>query len=377
MMSENINNNIKNVFSEKDFLFSERESSYERFLDLGLPNKRIEDWKYTGFSKLNRFLSQDILDITFRLDKEHGQDVEILDLDFSKIDSDDYVKPQNYVKNEAIIDLNLALSSQFKVIDIKSSQKRPIVIFLDAMEEGMFLPRIYINVYEGVSAEILIVNAGLKGFINQLVEFNLGKNSNLILNRVNFSQAAFIETNISYLKKGSCLNITNLSMPKNASRYQGYNFFEEEESIYDFKTISIPTHNSNDDILTKNFHASSGCSSSSGIRAVLGKKTVSTFQSLIDVKNGVKNTIAEQDCRAILLSKDAYMNAKPQMKIFNNDVVCKHGATIGSLDSNQIFYMLTRGLNEEEVKNFLVKSFIDSYISNDSLLKKYLPGNFQ
>jgi len=376
-MLENINNNIKNIFSEKDFLFSERQSSYERFLNLGLPNKRIEDWKYTGFSKLNRFLSQDILDVTFRLKKEHDQDVEILDLDFSKIDSNDYIKPQNYVKNEAIIDLNLALSSQFKVIDIKNSQKKPIVIFLDTTEEGMFLPRIYINVFEGVSAEILIINAGLKGFINQLVEFNLHKNAKLIVNRVNFSETDFIETNISYLKKGSCLNITNLSIPKNASRYQGYNFFEEEEAIYDFKTVSIPKPNSNDDIITKNFHGSSNCSSSSGIRSVLGEKTVGTFQSLIDVKKGVKNTIAEQDCRAILLSNDAYMNAKPEMKIFNDNVVCKHGATIGSLDSNQIFYMLTRGLNDEEVRNFLIKSFIDNYISNDSLLKKYLPGNFQ
>ena len=377
MMLENINNNIKNIFSKKDFLFSERQSSYERFLNLGLPNKRIEDWKYTGFSKLNRFLSQDILDVTFRLKKEHDQDVEILDLDFSKIDSNDYIKPQNYVKNEAIIDLNLALSSQFKVIDIKNSQKKPIVIFLDTTEEGMFLPRIYINVFEGVSAEILIINAGLKGFINQLVEFNLHKNAKLIVNRVNFSETDFIETNISYLKKGSCLNITNLSIPKNASRYQGYNFFEEEEAIYDFKTVSIPKPNSNDDIITKNFHGSSNCSSSSGIRSVLGEKTVGTFQSLIDVKKGVKNTIAEQDCRAILLSNDAYMNAKPEMKIFNDNVVCKHGATIGSLDSNQIFYMLTRGLNDEEVRNFLIKSFIDNYISNDSLLKKYLPGNFQ
>ena len=376
-MLENINNNIKNIFSEKDFLFSERQSSYERFLNLGLPNKRIEDWKYTGFSKLNRFFSQDILDVTFRLKKEHDQDVEILDLDFSKIDSNDYIKPQNYVKNEAIIDLNLALSSQFKVIDIKNSQKKPIVIFIDTTEEGMFLPRIYINVFEGVSAEILIINAGLKGFINQLVEFNLDKNSKLIVNRVNLSETDFIETNISYLKKGSCLNIANLSIPKNVSRYQGYNFFEEEEAIYNIKTISIPKPNSNDDILTKNFHRSSGCSSSSGIRAVLGEKTVGTFQSLIDVKKGVKNTIAEQDCRAILLSKDSCMNVKPEMKIFNDNVVCKHGATIGSLDSNQIFYMLTRGLNEEEVKNFLIKSFIDSYIPNDSPLKKYLPGNFQ
>ena len=369
--------NIKNIFSEKDFLFSERQSSYERFLNLGLPNKRIEDWKYTGFSKLNRFLSQDILDVTFRLKKEHDQDVEIMDLDFSKIDSNDYIKPQNYVKNEAIIDLNLALSSQFKVIDIKNSQKKPIVIFLDTTEEGMFLPRIYINVFEGVSAEILIINAGLKGFINQLVEFNLHKNSKLIVNRVNFSETDFIETNISYLKKGSCLNIANLSIPRNTSRYQGYNFFEEEEAIYDFKTVSIPKPNSNDDIITKNFHGSSNCSSSSGIRAVLGEKAVGTFQSLIDVKRGVKNTVAEQDCKAILLAKDAYMNAKPEMKIFNDNVVCKHGATIGSLDSNQIFYMLTRGLNDEEVRNFLIKSFIDNYISNDSLLKKYLPGNFQ
>ena len=49
------------------------------------------------------------------------------------------------------------------------------------------------------------------------------------------------------------------------------------------------------------------------------------MSALIDIENKVKNSKAEQDCRAILLDEKASMNAKPEMKIFNNDVVCKHG----------------------------------------------------
>ena len=56
---------------------------------------------------------------------------------------------------------------------------------------------------------------------------------------------------------------------------------------------------------------------------------------------------SEQDCKGFLLSDKAVMNAKPQMKIFNDDVICKHGATIGSLNEEEIFYLCARGLERK------------------------------
>jgi Fe-S cluster assembly protein SufD len=71
------------------------------------------------------------------------------------------------------------------------------------------------------------------------------------------------------------------------------------------------------------------------------------------------------------------MNAKPEMKIFNDDVVCKHGTTIGALDKEQIFYLQSRGLDERSAEKVILQGVIESYISNESPLKSFLPEVYQ
>jgi Fe-S cluster assembly protein SufD len=65
------------------------------------------------------------------------------------------------------------------------------------------------------------------------------------------------------------------------------------------------------------------------------------------------------------------------MKIFNDDVVCKHGTTIGSLDKDQIFYLKSRGLDKKSSENLLLKGIVKNYIPNNSLLNNFLPKAYQ
>ena len=122
---------------------------------------------------------------------------------------------------------------------------------------------------------------------------------------------------------------------------------------------------------------SSNCESNVGMRSILNEGTVCSFQALVDVESGTTSSKAEQDCKAILLHENASMNAKPEMKIFNDDVVCKHGTTIGSLDKEQIFYLQSRGLDERSAEKIILKGVIESYISNESPLKSFLPEVYQ
>ena len=62
--------------------------------------------------------------------------------------------------------------------------------------------------------------------------------------------------------------------------------------------------------------------------------------------------------RALLLSRDAEADAKPELEIFADDVVCSHGATVGELDENLMFYLKSRGIAEEDARNMLIDAFL-------------------
>ncbi len=62
--------------------------------------------------------------------------------------------------------------------------------------------------------------------------------------------------------------------------------------------------------------------------------------------------------QALLLSPDAEMNSKPQLEIYADDVKCSHGATVGALDADQLFYLRSRGIPEAEARPILVRAFL-------------------
>jgi Fe-S cluster assembly protein SufD len=86
------------------------------------------------------------------------------------------------------------------------------------------------------------------------------------------------------------------------------------------------------------------------------------FQGKITVEKGAQKTDAQQLCRTLLLSDQAEMDAKPELKIYADDVKCSHGAAIGALDENMLFYLRARGLDEKAARALLVRGFINETI---------------
>ncbi len=80
------------------------------------------------------------------------------------------------------------------------------------------------------------------------------------------------------------------------------------------------------------------------------------------MKQDAQKTNAFQSSKAILLSDEASMNSKPQLEIFADDVKCSHGAAIGQLDSNEIFYLNARGIPEKDAKAMLTYAFANQMI---------------
>jgi Fe-S cluster assembly protein SufD len=105
-------------------------------------------------------------------------------------------------------------------------------------------------------------------------------------------------------------------------------------------------------------HAAPHCPSHEVYKGVLSGRAKAVFNGKIIVRKLAQKTNAKQTNKALLLSDDAQINTKPQLEIFADDVKCTHGAAIGQLDEDALFYLRARGIGLEEARNMLVHAFV-------------------
>jgi Fe-S cluster assembly protein SufD len=95
---------------------------------------------------------------------------------------------------------------------------------------------------------------------------------------------------------------------------------------------------------------------------VLDGRGRGVFDGKIIVRKGAQKITAHQTNKNLLLSTDALVNTRPQLEILANDVKCKHGATVGQLDRDMLFYMRARGIGEAEARRLLVHAFASEIV---------------
>jgi len=105
-------------------------------------------------------------------------------------------------------------------------------------------------------------------------------------------------------------------------------------------------------------HAEPRGTSRQTVKNVLAGRSRGVFQGRIEVARGAQKTDGYQMNQALLLSPDAEIDTKPELEIFADDVKCSHGATVGELDADQLFYLRTRGIAEAEARAILVRAFL-------------------
>jgi Fe-S cluster assembly protein SufD len=104
-------------------------------------------------------------------------------------------------------------------------------------------------------------------------------------------------------------------------------------------------------------HAMPHCPSHEIYKGILGGRARAVFNGKIMVRQDAQKTDAKQTNRALLLSDNATINTKPQLEIFADDVKCTHGAAIGQLDDDALFYLRARGLTYQEARDMLIHAF--------------------
>jgi Fe-S cluster assembly protein SufD len=111
-------------------------------------------------------------------------------------------------------------------------------------------------------------------------------------------------------------------------------------------------------------HCVPHCTSSELYKGVLDDKARGVFRGLIHVHPHASQTLAYQTSRALLLSDTAKAHTKPQLLIFNDDVKCSHGATIGALDEDALFFLQSRGMTPAKARGVLTTAFSDEVFAD-------------
>src|SRR5260221_2238898 len=110
-------------------------------------------------------------------------------------------------------------------------------------------------------------------------------------------------------------------------------------------------------------HAQPHCGSHEIYKGILGEQSHGVFNGKIVARPDAQKTDAKQTNKALLLSDEAQINTKPELEIFANDVKCTHGAAIGQLDDDAIFYLRTRGLGYDESRALLIHAFAEDILT--------------
>jgi Fe-S cluster assembly protein SufD len=123
-------------------------------------------------------------------------------------------------------------------------------------------------------------------------------------------------------------------------------------------------------------HASPHCGSRQFYNGILDENSHGVFHGRIIVHKDAQKTDAKQTNRNLLLSDNAQIDTKPQLEIYADDVKCTHGATIGQIEENALFYMRSRGIEESAARRLLLFAFAHESLERmkSEAVRHYLDG---
>ena len=417
--------------SDPAWLIERRRYALERFRTMGFPTTRDEDWRFTSVAPIaeGRFsLSNDgasslranELD-PFRLPGESAATlvfvngryvatasdrsgvpagVRIENLAQTLTDSADAL--EEHLTHVAAVDghpfvaLNTAFLVDGAVISVPDSMvvARPIhLVFVSTGDarSTMTQPRVLVEM--GASSEASVVESyvGLGGqtyFTNAVTEIVAGDNAKLDHYTLQQESAESAHLGAIYVRTARDATVTCHSIAFGGSlvRNDVVVVLDGEGATCTLNGLYIADRHVLVDNHTTIDHARPHCRSREIYKGILGDHARAVFNGKIVVRPDAQKTDAKQTNKALLLSNEAQINTKPQLEIFANDVRCTHGAAIGQMDDEAIFYLRARGLGEAEARRLLIRAFAGDVLQRlpltalgsrlEQQLMARLPGRF-
>lgn len=235
-------------------------------------------------------------------------------------------------------------------------------------------PRTLVVLGEGSQATILESYAGIKVdadsadevyFTNAVTEFFLGQSAFLDHYKLNRESARAYHIATTQIELARDTNFTSHSITLGGSIVRNdINAGLRDSGIEcTLNGLYIGRDRQLIDNHTSIDHAMPHCNSHEIYKGILNDRAKGVFNGKIFVRQDAQKTDAKQTNQTLLLSADAQINTKPQLEIFADDVKCTHGATIGQLSAEALFYLRTRGIGLDEARNLLTYAFANDIVS--------------
>ncbi|WP_419418941.1 Fe-S cluster assembly protein SufD [Legionella sp. D16C41] len=237
----------------------------------------------------------------------------------------------------------------------------------DEQEQGIY-PR-HLVIAEANSQATIIETfngqADSSYLTNTVTEIYLAKQAKLVHYKIqNESKSAF---HIGHLAVKQALESQfeshSISLGGRLVRSDVSIYLVEEEAKSVMNGLYLPNDNQHIDHHTTVYHQVPNCQSDQDYKGILAGRSRAVFNGKVIVAKHAQHTQARQQNKNLLLSAQAEVDTKPQLEIFANDVVCSHGATVGQLDEEALFYLATRGISRMQAKLYLVHAFAAENLS--------------
>jgi len=342
--------------NQPEWLKNLREKAFAYFTENGFPTPKNEEWKYTNVAEISNS--------EFQISSEQSETSELL-------------KQFDFERN-GFTALHLAFADVVLVtIPKETSVEKPIEFNFNADAETANFPHIIVVAEAGSKATIIeYYESEWKSFTNSAVQIFVEDNANLTHYRVQKESAEsyHVGTTEITLKRGSFYNSTNINLGAKLSRHDIHLKFTEEGGECFVDGLYMLNGSQHADTHSTIDHAVPNCVSHQSYKGVLNDKSRGVFNGKVFVRENASGTDAQQSNKNLLLSNDARVDTKPQLEIYNDDVKCAHGATVGQLEEEELFYLLSRGLNESLARNLLTYGFAEEIVNKIEIesIKKQL-----
>ena len=400
---ENMQSNALMFDSE---VSSYRQHALERYRAMGKPARKQEQWKYAnlnGFDPESRVISKDTSSISteelstwpeaqtivlvdgklhpdLASELAAGSGIKVTNLsNLNKKQLENYKKSLIHLSDSknAMIELNLALCDRGIMIEVSKSGNDVLNVELIHVntESGssdhkhvhnvVFVePEARVSIHErfvslGASVDCSVYNLVTQVYAEEQSCLNFYQTNS----QSSFQGYSFSHTRIE-LSKG-CQYIGSL-----LSMSAGYARYDVEWNCKDpfvdccWDALVLAGEGAQTECYTLAKHGSRQCYSKQTIRSVLSGNAHATCHNGIYVAEHAVQTDAQLQNRNLLLSTQARVNTKPELEIYNDDVSCSHGATVGCLDDEAIFYLRSRGVSEQQARNMLLHAFVKDVLKN-------------
>ena len=237
----------------------------------------------------------------------------------------------------------------------------PLLISILADVTAKLLPRVLIDIGENSSATIIVRTHGA-GVANSMIDILARQGSATTLYHYHEGVddvATFAKYNVTQ-QKDSSINYIGVTTGGSLSRTSYDWRLQESGAVVSFANLTLTDGKQAAHHYARFYHESPDCKSDVVWRNIIGGESLVSVDGTVIVEKGAMRTDSDQQMKNLMLTGEAKANSKPNLMIFNDDVKCSHGDTVGQVNDAELLYLRSRGIEKSQARAILTRSFANS-----------------